>query len=455
MSSPLVQPPVAKTKALYCPNCGGPIELRGFGHALTAVCPQCLSVLDASTPELKILQQIQEAQRVTPLIPLGTRGTMIGAKWDVIGFQVRDADGDSWEEYLLFNPYKGFRYLTQYQGHWNYVTPMDYLPLNKPTAGRPGVLVDGRVFKHFSGAEARTSFVLGEFPWRVTVGETVVADDFVDPPTVLSSERTEKEVTWSRGEYTPGADIWKAFALPGSAPPARGVYLNQPSPHGTHTGAWRHFFMFLGALIVLAIVVSAMSSNDQVFQHSYRFSTADSGEPSFVTPVFEFKGHTSGLELDISTDLSNNWAYFNLALINEDNGQAFDFGREVSYYNGVDSDGSWSEGGRSSSVYIPAVPPGHYYLRVEPEMDVPTQPVPAASPRSSYMTPKPLPKRANVVNYTITLHHDVPNYSWFWIAALLLLIPPMFYSIRSRTFETKRWMQSDYPPITTSGGSND
>jgi len=34
---------------------------------------------------------------------------------------------------------------------------------------------------------------------------------------------------------------------------------------------------------------------------------------------------------------------------------------------------------------------------------------------------------------------------------LLLLIPPMFYSIRSRAFETKRWMQSDYPPITTSG----
>ncbi len=128
MASPLVQPPVAKTKALYCPNCGGPIELRGFGHALTAVCPQCLSVLDASSPELNILQKIQEKMRVTPIIPLGTRGTMAGAKWEVIGYQNRGVDGDCWDEFLLFNPYKGFRYLTHYQGHWNYVIQMEALP---------------------------------------------------------------------------------------------------------------------------------------------------------------------------------------------------------------------------------------------------------------------------------------------------------------------------------------
>ena len=43
-------------------------------------------------------------------------------------------------------------------------------------------------------------------------------------------------------------------------------------------------------------------------------------------------------------------------------------------------------------------------------------------------------------------------------AGLLLLLPPIFYTIRARQFEMRRWMQSDYPPITRSssgGGGGD
>jgi hypothetical protein len=54
------------------------------------------------------------------------------------------------------------------------------------------------------------------------------------------------------------------------------------------------------------------------------------------------------------------------------------------------------------------------------------------------------------VYYEIVLRHDVATYGWFWLAALLLLIPPIFSTIRAVTFETKRWSTSDYPP--TSGG---
>jgi hypothetical protein len=447
VSSPLVAPPVAKSKALFCPNCSGPVQLRGFGHSLTVVCSQCLSVLDASDPLLKVLQQIQEAQRETPKIPLGTRGKMAGADWETIGFQTRtvsDSDGTfSWDEYLLFNPYKGFRYLTEYEGHWNYVTPLEALPTRKAISGRPAVVFGGQTFKHFSGAEAATTFVLGEFPWRVKVGEKVVADDYVNPPSLLSSETTQDEITWSRGEYTPGADIWKAFGLPGSAPPARGTYLNQPSPYaGKSGGMWANFGWFLVMLIALAVFFAIFSQNRQVFNGSYHFSTADKGEPSFVTPVFDLKGRTAGLELEVHANVINNWAYFNFALINEDSGEAFDFGREVSYYTGTDSDGSWSEGGQTSTAFIPAVPPGRYYLRVEPEMDAGAAPFRAARTGP-----------VNQVYYSITLRHDVPNYTWFWIAALLLLIPPILYSVRSRSYEAKRWMDSDYPPVK-SGGSD-
>src|SRR5579864_2862486 len=454
MSSPLVQPPVARAKALSCPNCGGPIELRGFGHALTAVCPQCLSVLDASSPELTVLQQINEKMRVTPLIPLGTRGKLNGAEWELIGFQQRDVDDDgehfSWDEYLLFNPYKGFRYLTVYEGHWNFVTPLESAPQRIAMGFRLAVSMDGRMFKHFDGANATTSFVLGEFPWRVKVGEGALCDDFIDPPSVLSSETTSDEITWSRGEYTKGSEIWKAFNLPGGPPEAPGVYLNQPSPYAKKGSAWTHFFWFLLVVIALACVFADISKDDVVFEHEYRFSTASTGEASFVTPVFQMKGKTSGVELKITTDLANNWAYFNLALINNDDGQAFDFGREVSYYYGSDSDGAWSEGGKDSSAYIPSVPPGNYYLRVEPEMDAP--PGASSSVVSTSTGTRRIPARANTVDYTLRLRHDVPNYNWFWIAVVLLLIPPIVHSVRRRGFESKRWAQSGGGPAGGAGG---
>jgi hypothetical protein len=457
MSSPLVGPPVAKAQAMFCPNCGGPIEFRGFGRALTVVCPQCFSVLDASSPLLKIVQQAQEAQsRRMPLLPLGTRGKWAGTLWEVIGFQTRavEEDGESfeWEEYLLFNPYKGFRYLTNYQGHFNFVTPIESLPERRALGSRPAVFFENNLYRHFSGAQASTVFVLGEFPWRVKVGEEVLADDFIHPLCVLSSETTSDEVTWSKGEYISSAELWKAFSLPDCPPRPIGIYLNQPSPFtGKVGGTWGVFSLMLLFLFIIAVMFGILSRGDTVFDEHYHYSTADRGEPSFVTKVFEVEGRTSNLELSINTNLINNWAYFNLALINEASGDAFDFGREVSYYSGVDSDGSWSEGAQSSTAIIPHVPAGRYYLRVEPEMEGSEQP-PATPTEPAKQAPFFPPRNVKSVYYEIVLKHDVATYGWFWLAALLLLIPPIFTTIRATAFETRRWASSDYPPTSGGGG---
>ena len=132
---------------------------------------------------------------------------------------------------------------------------------------------------------------------------------------------------------------------------------------------WRVCLNLLSAIVLLAIIVlrvrrarTASSSNSTVSRR------APAAEASFVTDTFEVKGHPSNVEISIHTDLNNNWAYFNFALINEDTGQGYDFGREVSYYTGRDSDGAWSEGSPNDSVIVPSVAPGTYYLRVEPEM---------------------------------------------------------------------------------------
>ena len=431
MSSGPTPPGKPQVKALNCPGCGARLTVRSFGNAVTIVCDSCHSILDAKDPNLEILERFKVAvDDDRPLIPLGTRGKIRGTDYEVIGFERRTIQVDgipySWHEYVLFNPYKGFRYLTEYNGHWNDVSILKALPEVHPYGSAPTVRYLGETYKHFQTAKAGTSFVLGEFPWQVRVGEAAVVTDYVSPPRVLSSEQIGNEVTWSMGEYMTGQDVWKAFRLPGDPPDAVGVYENQPSPMSSDAkNIWVAFAGFLLLLVLMMIGFDMISRDEQVFTGSYRYDSNQHGEASFVTDEFELKGHTSNVEVKTSTDLNNRWIYLNYALINEDTGKALDFGREVSYYYGRDSDGAWTEGSANDSVAVPSVPPGKYYLRVEPEGD------------PGY----------GVTYYTITVKRDVPQYTFYGLALLALLVPAVLLTWRTLTFEHLRWAESEHPPI--------
>ena len=434
-------PTTPHVKAMNCPGCGAALTLRSFTQAVTVVCDSCHSILDAQDPQLKILQQFKQATgEDSPLIPLGARGKIRATVYEAVGFQRRTIEVEgilyNWHEYVLFNPYKGFRYLTEYNGHWNDVSTLRALPTLNPYAAGVTLSYLGETYRHFQTAQASTTYVLGEFPWQVRVGEANEVTDYISPPRVLSSESSGKEITWSMGEYISGNDIWKAFSLPGDAPIPIGVYENQPSPFRADTKTiWTTFAAFAILLLVMMVGFSASARDEQVFEGSYAFDTNSRGEASFVTDTFELKGRTSNLELKTTTNVDNNWIYLNYALINQDTEKAYDFGREVSYYHGYDSDGSWTEGSRNDSVAIPSVPPGTYYLRVEPESDF----------------------GKGTIHYEISAKRDVPQFSFFGIALLALLAPAGLITWRSMNFEHLRWAESDHAPAESSsdGGDDD
>src|SRR5207247_1986804 len=99
--------------------------------------------------------------------------------------------------------------------------------------------------------------------------------------------------------------------------------------------------------------------------------TASDTEKSRVSPVFEITGSTAPVLVTSRSNVDNHWVYLGMALINEDTNVGYDFGREISYYHGVDDGEAWSEGSTVDEVTVPAVPPGKYYLRVEPQADLP------------------------------------------------------------------------------------
>lgn len=105
-----------------CAACGGPLTLRAEGSSESLACPQCGAVLDARDPRHQVLAKYRAKLITPPKIPIGTRGNLRGETLEVVGMQRRAVRYSgviyAWDEYLLWNPYKGYRWLVESNGHW-------------------------------------------------------------------------------------------------------------------------------------------------------------------------------------------------------------------------------------------------------------------------------------------------------------------------------------------------
>ena len=83
-----------------------------------------------------------------------------------------------------------------------------------------------------------------------------------------------------------------------------------------------------------------------------------------VVPIDSTRGIAT---IDLSTDVSNAWAWIDLSLSDPEGQPVFAAGREVDYYSGNDTDGFWSEGRPSTKIRFYPDQVGDYTL----ELDMP------------------------------------------------------------------------------------
>lgn len=409
-------------RAFTCPNCGSTVTLLASGFSLVATCSSCRSIIDVNHPELKILSTYTANRKVEPWIPLGTKGTLFGTKFQVVGFMVRtDASGTyPWQEYLLFNPYEGYRWLVQANGHWNFVTM-----LKEPLLAEDSkVSYEGKSYRVYLRGQADVRYVLGEFYWRVKVGERVACEDYICPPYILSLERSKGEQIWSHGQYLEPSEVKNAFNVD-LLPEKEGVSPNQPNPHSRSMGLLCWIFVF--ALLGIQFFSSVFSSNETVFSSNFIFETA-SPEKVKVTPTFDIKKNMADLVFDVRAAVDNNWADFDISLIDVATEKSISFDSGVEFYHGYDEGEYWSEGKNNRTVYLSSIPGGKYYLTIEPSV----------APGISSLP------------YSITVRRDVLPWSNFWLLMIALLILPVYSTIRKHGFEMRRWEDSDYSPYPQS-----
>ncbi|MBI2901033.1 MAG: DUF4178 domain-containing protein [Planctomycetes bacterium] len=420
-------------KSFQCRSCGGSIQLR-TPQAHHVACPFCASIVDARHPEFLLIQQFQGKLAFKPLLPPGKRVKIRGEEYESIGYLRRtvtiEGTNYTWEEYLLYHPHRGYRWLAQYGGHWNYIKACTGVP---KVRGDEAQYLDLR-FKKFQSAEARVTFALGEFFWEVKRGEKAAVVDWVSPPYVLSSEKTEGEIAWSIGEYIRPEDVWKGFALEGAPPGQVGVGPSQPSPYEAARRPMRWTFWILLVLLVVGQFVFVGAAKNGVV-HTERLAwTGAEADRAKVSGIFEVPAGSSNVEIELdAAGLSNNWAYLKLALIHAETHEAYDFAKEVSYYSGSDSDGPWTESELRKKAFAPSVPGGRYYLWIDPEFGVAPKPAGPGPPGTAPFT------------VSVAVYRDVPRWGPFFLALPLLLFPYWFYLWRRRSFEYRRWIESDYP----------
>lgn len=416
-------------KDARCTNCNGPLALKAPDAAKRVACPYCGALINVAYGKLAFLQLLEKPP-FEPLIPLGAKGRLADptlktaqpVEWTCLAFLIRSCVVEGtrypWQEYLLWNQAQGFRWVMNSNGHWTWLRP---IPAGDVALQFRHAKYGPQSFKGFQEVFVTTDYVAGECYWTVSVGETAKAAEFVFPPYSVNLDQTDREVTFTHGVMVDGATLADAFKLKAKLPPPQGTAPAQENPFKAKASeAWTWAGLWGLGLLVLVIVFSMMGHTQTYFEGNFSVPMgAAPGSPDaqrFSEP-FEV---TDKVPLEVTIDapgLANNWLGVSVDLVKEDTGEVIAVYGEPSYYSGTEGGESWSEGSRSKSKQTDVVDPGRYILRATPVFD---------------------PGKA--VDYRVKVAaDDGPGVCCPLSLFVFLLLIPLYYTLRSSSFETQRW----------------
>jgi ribosomal protein S27AE len=466
------KPAKVGTQSLSCPKCGGALALHAPDQTQRVGCPSCGSLLSAEHGKLAFLKSLKQPHPDV-VIPLGTEGVLKGEQVTCIGQLCRSCTIEGlpypWTEYLLLDSQHGFKWLVESEGHWSLAVAVAPGEVPQVREGQKNLSSQGHNWRRFQDVEAVVEGVWGEFYWTVEQGERVLVSEFVAPPQSLTRERQShpgggEEVNWSLSTYLEPGEVWAAFQLPGAPPPPQGIGSFQPNPHKAalaKSGLW--IVGALGLLLVLVMVESMTHRNLELFHRQldlYELTpglrpvmgegahrvipagrpaapaspeSAEAQEPVFFSDPIEIKDGHQNLAVTVSAPVNNNWIEVEGALVSETTGVAELFLLESSYYHGVDGGESWTEGGQTGTVFLSAVPPGTYVLRLAPSWNGKVPPV-------------------RVLD--VQLRQGVLRWLYPGLALLAILLVPLVMLFPMASFEGRRWQESMYAPKASSGGGD-
>lgn len=416
--------------ALVCPKCGAPVRVTAAGRSLSVVCGGCGSTLDAATPELRLLQAGAAALAI-PEIALGTRAMLADIEWEVVGYLERDSAGEGWREYLLFNPWEGYAWLVDADG----------FALGRPILGEPDASevermarLDGEVWQGRRRYEAEVTLALGEFPWRVMVGERVSVAEYQRGRSTLCRERGAQGTHWTLLEPMAEARISAAFGI--GERPAR------PVPPPPLASLWPQ------KLAVAMVAFMLMWLIDARFQPTTPLPAADIDVPingsdiSASVPIELPPGRNYVvIRADPrGTGLDNEWLDIDYTLVDRRTQASFPVSAVAEYYRGVDGEGPWAEGDEHPRTSLSAIPGGQYDLIVEAKGDRWQAPGTLLTAPDPYGLPDMTPPAVRTISISMVAG-GTDGEAFFWASLLLFAWPLclLFWQMEAKQQQEDEW----------------
>ncbi|MEL7472259.1 MAG: DUF4178 domain-containing protein [Planctomycetota bacterium] len=358
-----------------CPACNLSNRVSADASVQQIVCRGCSNRLDLRGESVVALGVLARLKRPNLPVRIGDTFKHEDIEYQVVGV-VRWGSYEgmhhySSSEFLLFAPDHGYRFLIYEDGHFSFSEKID-----PPKGADPRSLFFGSQFQYagetwrvYERGEQTVDWVDGELTWVAAVGDHVSYMDAVSEPHLLSAEWTPTESEWYGSTYLQPSEVAQGLGVPEETLPKRiGLAPNQPysaSKFFRQTGPIAGVF----ALVFLGMAIAAM------FKRGEPVATLEipgvEYRREYLTEAFRITDGPTVCKARLEAPIRNEWVYLDVALIDEQDRALVDFSTQASYYEGVASDGPWTEGRRHDSTVFRVDAPGEYRFLLKGEASTP------------------------------------------------------------------------------------
>lgn len=345
--------PQHQPTTIGCASCGATLSIQDERAALV-VCSYCGSHLELDQNQLKVIGAGPDREWQFSF-ELGADFRWRGVRYEVVARMAltEEAGDPPTLQYLLYHPAQGSFWLAEYQGNWDLSEPTHVMPKTGPFALATGDVLqthDGGRWLAVESGVTRLAYVDGTLPWVAKIGdmthyaELVAADGSGETYEV---EASGDELEYGRGRLLSVAEVRSASGRQDLPPPV--------VPRQDVVGRKRMFRRML-AIAALAVVVNgllflvAAAKGHTVLDQ--RFS-ADEITGEVLSQPFQLAKPDVPLKIELQCPrLDNAWMAADVAVVQGEDDVVAVEDADISYYHGVEGGESWSEGSRTSDVYL-------------------------------------------------------------------------------------------------------